>query len=143
MPLPSIEAIGEVLQEFLPVVGQPSQRLAITGLQRAGKTVFITSLAHALLHAKDAPADAFPFFPWRGHVDSVTLEAIPGMTPFPFAERLAELLGDPPRWPVRTTGLSGLRVRLRHRPQSTWLRRIRPAATLDLDLIDYPGEWLL
>src|SRR4051812_3993153 len=118
----SIEAIGDALKQLVPVIGQPSQRLAITGLQRAGKTVFVTSLAHALLHAKDAPADVFPFFPWRGQVESVTLEAIPGIAPFPFAERLAELLGDPPRWPEPTTGLSGLRVRLRHRAQSTLVR---------------------
>ena len=134
--------IGKALQR-LPFVGHSSQRLAVTGLQRAGKTVFVTSLAHALLHAKDAAADAFPFFPWRGQLQSVTLEAIPGIAPFPYAARLAELLGEPPRWPERTTGLSGLRVRLRYRAKSMLIRRITPVATLDLDLIDYPGEWLL
>jgi predicted YcjX-like family ATPase len=46
-------------------------------LQRAGKTVFVTSFVHALLHAKDAPIEAFPFFPWR----EVNLQDIPGMPP--------------------------------------------------------------
>jgi uncharacterized protein len=138
----SLSSIAEALGRIAPL-NHPSERIAVTGLQRAGKTVFITSLTHALLHAKDWPADAFPFFPWRGQVHSVALEMIPGIPRFPFEERLKELLGNPPRWPEPTVDLSGLRVRLRYRQETGLGRYIAPVGTLDLDLIDYPGEWLL
>lgn len=140
--LAELSLIAEALSRISPFSHQ-SERIAVTGLQRAGKTVFITSLTHALLHAKDWPANAFPFFPWRGLVQSVSLETIPGIPPFPYEERLKELLGDPPRWPQPTLDLSGLRVRLRYRRESGLGKYISPVATLDLDLIDYPGEWLL
>ncbi|MEP4152820.1 MAG: YcjX family protein, partial [Lentilitoribacter sp.] len=34
---------------------QPTVRLGVTGLSRAGKTVFITSLIHNLIHGKKLP----------------------------------------------------------------------------------------
>jgi len=138
----ALSSIANALSRLSPLNHQ-SQRIAITGLQRAGKTVFITSLTHALLNAVDWPAAAFPFFPWRGLVQSVSLETIPGIPVFPYEERLEELLGNPPRWPDRTVDLTGLRVRLRHRQGSRLGKYIAPVTTLDLDLIDYPGEWLL
>jgi predicted YcjX-like family ATPase len=104
--------------------------------------VFVTSFVHALLHAKDAPIEAFPFFPWRERVRAVELLDIPGLPRFPYAERLAELLAEPPRWPEPTEGLSGVRVRLRLAPAPRLSRLLEPQ-TLHLDLIDYPGEWLL
>ena len=82
-------------------LSQRRHRIAVTGLQRAGKTVFVTSFVHALLHAKDAPIEAFPFFPWRERVRSVELLDIPGLPRFPYAERLAELLAERPRDEVR------------------------------------------
>jgi predicted YcjX-like family ATPase len=87
----SLEAIASVLAGASPLK-HGSYRIAVTGLQRAGKTVFVTSFVHALLHAKDAPIEAFPFFPWRERVRAVELLDIPGLPRFPYAERLAELL---------------------------------------------------
>ncbi len=118
-------------------------RIAVTGLQRSGKTVFITAFAHALLTAARAPMAAFPFFPWREHVRGVELLEIPGVPRFPFEERLAQLLAEKPEWPAPTTGLSGLRVRIRHGDVGLLHSALSSTATTDLDLIDYPGEWLL
>ena len=137
----SLDAIASALASASPLQ-QNSYRIAVTGLQRAGKTVFTTSFVHALLHAKDAPIEAFPFFPWRERVRAVELLDIPGLPRFPYAERLAELLAEPPRWPEPTEGLSGVRVRLRLAPARRLNRLLEPR-TLHLDLIDYPGEWLL
>ena len=137
----SLDAIASALASASPLQ-QNSYRIAVTGLQRAGKTVFTTSFVHALLHAKDAPIEAFPFFPWRERVRAVELLDIPGLPRFPYAERLAELLAEPPRWPEPTQGLSGVRVRLRLAPARRLNRLLEPR-TLHLDLIDYPGEWLL
>ena len=137
----SLDAIASALASASPLQHN-SYRLAVTGLQRAGKTVFVTSFVHALLHAKDAPIEAFPFFPWRERVRAVELLDIPGLPRFPYAERLAELLAEPPRWPAPTEGLSGVRVRLRLAPAPRLGRLLEPQ-TLHLDLIDYPGERLL
>ncbi|HYI06638.1 MAG TPA: YcjX family protein, partial [Reyranella sp.] len=55
----SLDAIAAALASASPLQHN-SYRIAVTGLQRAGKTVFVTSFVHALLHAKDAPIEAFP-----------------------------------------------------------------------------------
>ncbi|MPZ31101.1 MAG: YcjX family protein [Rhodospirillales bacterium] len=138
----SLDAIASALASASPL-SRGSYRIAVTGLQRAGKTVFVTSFVHALLHAKDAPVEAFPFFPWRERVRAVELQDLPGLPRFPYAERLAELVAEPPRWPAPTEGLSGVRVRLRLAPAPRLDRRLLEPQTLHLDLIDYPGEWLL
>jgi predicted YcjX-like family ATPase len=124
-------------------LGQRRHRIAVTGLQRSGKTVFITAFTHALLTAARAPMASFPFFPWREHVQQVELLEIPGVPRFPFEERLAQLLAEKPEWPAPTTGLSGLRVRIRHGDVGLLRSALSSTATTDLDLIDYPGEWLL
>jgi predicted YcjX-like family ATPase len=139
----SLEAVGDALASLPRALNRQSCRIAVTGLQRSGKTVFVTSFAHALLQAASAPREAFPFFPWRGNLQQVDLEDIPGIARFPYRERLDEMLAEVPRWPAATTDLSGLRVRLRHAPTSTIGRQLASRATLDIDLIDYPGEWLL
>jgi predicted YcjX-like family ATPase len=138
----SLDAIASALAGLSPL-NQAGYRIAVTGLQRAGKTVFVTSFVHALLHAKDAPVGAFPFFPWRERVREVDLQDVPGLPRFPYRERLDELLAEPPRWPAPTEGLSGVRVRLRLAPPVRLDRRLLEPQTLHLDLIDYPGEWLL
>jgi len=141
----SLDAIGAALAEVPGYLNlnHESHRVAVTGLQRSGKTVFVTSFVHALLHAADAPVADFPFFPWRGQVQGVTVEDVPGIPPFPYRARLDELLGEPPTWPGRTTGLTGVRVRIRYTPTGGLTPMLFSTATIDLDLIDYPGEWLL
>jgi predicted YcjX-like family ATPase len=124
-------------------LSQRRHRIAVTGLQRSGKTVFITAFTHALRTAAQAPMASFPFFPWRAHVHAVELLEIPGVPRFPFEERLDQLLADKPAWPAPTTGLSGLRVRIRHGDVGLLRSVVSSEATTDLDLIDYPGEWLL
>jgi predicted YcjX-like family ATPase len=102
----SLDAIGAALADIPRFVNHQSHRIAVTKLQRAGKTVFVTSFTHALLHAANAPPDAFPFFPWRGQVQDVAVENIPGIPRFPYRERLDDLLADNPKWPDRTIGLT-------------------------------------
>ena len=102
----------------------------------------VRDLLRACAAARQTPIEAFPFFPWRERVRAVELLDIPGLARFPYAERLAELLAEPPRWPEPTEGLSGVRVRL-HLAPAPRLSRLFEPRTLHLDLIDYPGEWLL
>jgi uncharacterized protein len=113
----------------------PSVRLGITGLSRAGKTVFITALVHGLMRngrfpvfealsegrimrARLAPQpdDAVPRFDYESHVQAL------------IADRL---------WPESTRQISELRLIIDYQSRSGAMRH------LILDMVDYPGEWLL
>jgi predicted YcjX-like family ATPase len=119
-------------------------RLAVTGLSRAGKTAFLTSLVHQLRHAGlEARLDLLPAAR-EGRLlgaQRVAQQDL-GVPRFPYDPAMAALDAEPPRWPDPTRGISELRLAIRYRPKRSGLLA-RSAATLTLDLIDYPGEWLL
>jgi predicted YcjX-like family ATPase len=127
-------AIGEALFE-------PSLRLGVTGLSRAGKTVFITGLIANLLNRGRMPQ----FTAARdGRIEAAYLQPQPDDTlpRFDYEGHLAALTGDDPRWPQSTRAISELRLSLRFRP-SGWFAGLRGPQVLHLDIVDYPGEWLL
>ena len=62
---------------------------------------------------------------------------------FPYARFHADLIAQPPRWPQATDRLTSLRLELAYRTRSLVLRQIQPIQHLTLEIIDYPGEWLL
>ena len=113
----------------------PTVRLGVTGLSRAGKTVFITALLHGLLRGgrfpvfeplasgriagarlAPQPDDAVPRFDYERHVRSLVIER---------------------EWPESTRQISELRVVIDYQSAGGAMR------TLTLDIVDYPGEWLL
>lgn len=118
----------------------PSLRLGVTGLARAGKTVFLTALVHNLVHGgrlpvfsaaaghrmtgarlQPQPDDAVPRFDYENHVEALLSERI---------------------WPQSTRQVSELRLTIGYESASYLSRKLGPGR-LHLDLIDYPGEWLL
>lgn len=119
-------------------------RLGVTGLSRSGKTVFVTSLVQNMLLARTDRSR----LPMLGLVEQdqlidVRVAAIPGVPMFPLERTAAALLSGGDHWPESTRGLSGLRLEIEYRPRH-WLRqRLAPSARLALEIIDYPGEWLL
>lgn len=138
LALSSLKAAGDSLADLPLPFARQRHRIAITGLQRSGKTVFITAVAHAL-----TTAGAMPFFPWIKKVRGVSLHAVPGFDRFDYEGHLADLLADPPHWPAPTRGLSALRLRIQHEPHAFIAKRLSSIATTDIDLVDYPGEWLI
>jgi len=113
----------------------PTLRLGITGLSRAGKTVFISALVHGLVRngrfpvfealsegriarARLAPQpdDAVPRFDYEGHVKALLADRV---------------------WPESTRQISELRLVVEYQSRSGAMRE------LVLDMVDYPGEWLL
>ncbi|WMT89975.1 YcjX family protein [Pelagibacterium sp. H642] len=119
----------------------PTLRLGVTGLSRAGKTIFITALIHNLLTGARLPG----FAPMaEGRLIGVRLAEHPdNATPrFAYENHLAALLGTPPVWPESTRRISQLRLTLRYQSNS-WLKSQFGVSTLNLDIVDYPGEWLL
>jgi hypothetical protein len=116
-------------------------RLGVTGLARAGKTVFITALVHHLL-----TRGRLPFFDAaaQGRLARVYLEPQPDdvVPRFDYEAHLAALTADEPRWPESTRQVSELRLTFEYMPLSMWRGALGPSR-LHLDIVDYPGEWLL
>ncbi|MWD27987.1 YcjX family protein [Aquicoccus sp. SCR17] len=132
------ESIGQGVSEtfFEPVI-----RLGVTGLSRAGKTVFITSLVANLLdrgRMGGLTAQA------EGRIAAAYLQPQPDDTVprFDFEDHLAAMTGRAPHWPEGTRSVSELRLSLRVRP-SGLLGGVQGPRTVHLDIVDYPGEWLL
>lgn len=133
----SVESVGTRISG----VFEPSLRLGVTGLSGAGKTVFITSLVANLL---DRGRMTQLVAQSQGRIETVVLQPQPDMTlpRFDYENHLTALLGDDPRWPDSTRAISELRLSFRLRPQG-FLGSLTGPTTLHLDIVDYPGEWLL
>lgn len=132
----AITTLGERAVDLV----SPTVRLGVTGLARAGKTVFITALVHNLVHGgrlpvfrayatgrvagarlEPQPDDAVPRFDYEDHVRALVEERI---------------------WPDSTRRISELRLVITYESAS-FLRQRFGSGTLTLDIVDYPGEWLL
>lgn len=127
-------AASLALYEFGTSLFNPTVRLGVTGLSRAGKTVFITALIHALLRGgrfpvfeasngriirarlSPQPDDAVPRFDYENHVRALVTERA---------------------WPDSTRQISEIRLIIEYQSKKGALRE------LTLDIVDYPGEWLL
>lgn len=120
-------------------------RLAVTGLSRSGKTAFITSLVNQLLNIHGGAR--LPLFSVAREDRLLGVKRVPqrdmGIQRFTYDEGLAQLYGDPPAWPTPTRGVSEMQLALRFRSQDSLLRHFKQTATLYLEIVDYPGEWLL
>jgi uncharacterized protein len=116
-------------------------RLGVTGLSRAGKTVFITSLVNNLLERSRIPQLAAEA---EGRIASVYLQPQPdhALPRFAYEDHLAALTAPEPHWPESTRSISTLRLSMRVKPRSM-LAGITGHRTVHLDIVDYPGEWLL
>jgi len=119
----------------------PTLRLGVTGLSRAGKTIFITSLIHNLLTGGRLPG----FVPLaEGRFIGAKLAEYPEATipRFAYEQHLAALTGAKPVWPESTRRISQLRIVLKYQSRR-WFSGMTGPSTLNLDIVDYPGEWLL
>ena len=140
------DVLDDIQQQLKDVVEQGLDRhlrIAVTGLSRSGKTVFITSLVHHLLDAHQS--QSLPFFEVAssGRIISVKNLSETSDTPFPLKQAIQDLGQQPPHWPASTVGLSEVKLAIRYRPASRLQRLVQETSTLYLDIIDYPGEWLL
>ena len=118
----------------------PTLRLGVTGLSRAGKTVFISSFVHNLIHGgrlplfeaqksgrisraflEEQPDDAVPRFQYEDHIDALVTSRV---------------------WPESTRAISELRLTIEYESASGW-NRLFSRGRLSVDIVDYPGEWLL
>lgn len=113
----------------------PTIRLGVTGLSRAGKTVFITALIHGLTRGGRFPV----FEPYAsGRIARARLEPQPddAVPRFAYEDHVRTLIEER-RWPSSTVDISELRLVIDYQRQNGADR------TLTIDIVDYPGEWLL
>ena len=129
------------LRDYAADLVTPTIRLGVTGLARSGKTVFITALVHNLI-----AGGRLPFFDAaaEGRLLRAYLEPQPDddVPRFEFEKHMADLTAAPPRWPESTRRISQLRIALEYRTAKFWKRQLR-RTRLHIDIVDYPGEWLL
>ena len=133
-----VETVQDTVSEtfFEPVI-----RLGVTGLARSGKTVFITSLVANLLDRGRMPALLAAS---EGRIEAAFLQPQPDDTVprFEYESHLAAMTGQNPHWPESTRTISELRLSLKVRPNGL-LSGLQGPRTIHLDIVDYPGEWLL
>ncbi|WP_203236451.1 YcjX family protein [Methylobacterium crusticola] len=117
---------------------QPTVRLGVTGLARSGKTVFTTGLIHQLTGLHPLPALRAS---QEGRLRRARLVPQPDddVPRFPFEEHFEALTAER-RWPRSTDRISQLRLAVDYERKAGW--RSGPASLM-VDIVDYPGEWLL
>ena len=127
---------ARALIEYGQHLFNPTIRLGVTGLSRAGKTRIGTALVHGLLRG-----GRFPVFEPHsgGRIAGARLSPQPddGVPRFDYEKHLRALV-DERQWPdLHLPDISELRLMIDYQSKSGANR------TLTLDLVDYPGEWLL
>ncbi|WP_412058648.1 YcjX family protein [Bartonella sp. DGB2] len=118
----------------------PTLKLGVTGLARAGKTVFITALLHQLIQSNRMPLFEVVR---EGRLINITLDQQPNdqLARFEYEKHLHALIEER-IWPQSTRSLSQIRLQISFAPPLRRFNLLRPQQ-LYIDLIDYPGEWLL
>src|SRR5580704_1914820 len=130
---------GAAARSLAEYLAGGAMRIGVTGLSRAGKTVFITALVNNLIAGARLPvlrASA------EGRIARARLEPQPddAVPRFAYEDHLASLTGEERRWPQSTRRISQLRLTIEFERAKGWGDK---ASTLTLDIVDYPGEWLL
>src|ERR1700733_5452203 len=113
----------------------PTVRLGVTGPSRAGKTVLPTALINGLTRGGRFPV----FEPFAsGRIARARLQPQPddAVPRFDYENHVRTLIEER-RWPTSTVDISELRLVIDYQRQNGADR------TLTLDIVDYPGEWLL
>lgn len=126
---------GRAIADYGSGLLRPHLRLGVTGLSRSGKTIFITALIHALLHGTRLPVfEALA----SGRIARVKLSPQPdaAVPRFDYEKHLHDLVKHR-RWPESTRAISEIRIEIEYQSKRGSER------SLTLDIVDYPGEWLL
>lgn len=103
--------------------------------------MFITALVNALLKGGRLPAfEAMS----GGRITRCYLEPQPDDTlpRFAYESHLKALSGEHRHWPESTSSISQLRITAEYTPRGLIARNLG-SGRLHIDIVDYPGEWLL
>ncbi len=111
-------------------------KVAVTGLSRSGKTVFLTSLINQLIANDKLPylneKLGRPFVARLLPPDSVYVR-------FDYYSKIKAFRLKEPKWPKATKSVSKTTLQLEFKSEYAFMKN----QIVNLELIDYPGEWLL
>ncbi|MBU1176564.1 MAG: YcjX family protein [Alphaproteobacteria bacterium] len=143
-PISLVDEVGLILANLAESATGglvPTVRLGVTGLSRAGKTVFITALVHALINGVRLPGFAAQA---EGRLIGAALDEHPErhVPRFAYEQHIATLTGADPVWPDSTRRISQIRLTLKYQ-SARWIAGMMGPGEVHLDIVDYPGEWLL
>ncbi|KID58209.1 conserved protein YcjX with nucleoside triphosphate hydrolase domain protein [Pseudoalteromonas luteoviolacea] len=120
-------------------------KLAVTGFSGSGKTAFITALVKHL--TTQANSQNLPFFDVIREQRLIACKQVPqkalDIPTFDYTTASAHLMQTPPSWPPSTERINTLTLALKFQSRSGLRQHIANDHTLHLELIDYPGEWLM
>ncbi|MCP5072366.1 MAG: YcjX family protein, partial [Rhodobacteraceae bacterium] len=104
-------------------------------------TVFVTSLVANLLDRGRMPQLQAA---QQGRIMAAFLQPQPDdiVPRFDYETHLAAMTGTDPKWPHSTRSISQLRLSLKVAPGG-FLSMVQSPRTVHIDIVDYPGEWLL
>jgi predicted YcjX-like family ATPase len=156
MPMPNLswlppifaEASERLANNLAGLAGGATVWLAVTGLSRSGKTVFITSLIHNLLSSLHNP-NRMPLLNVVGERRLIAANLEGGkahrLPRFPYLGNMERMAV--PDWPDRTADISEIGIEVRFAPSGTMGKLLSEItgspATVTIRIVDYPGEWLL
>ena len=120
-------------------------RIAVTGLSGSGKTAFISSFINQLLHAPSSEHLSFfrPVAEERLKATKLGVHQELHIPAFDYIQSLKRLTDAAPQWPHSTRGVSQAQIKCRFTIKDSLYRKLKKESTVTLDIIDYPGEWLL
>jgi len=116
--------------------------IGVTGFSGSGKSTFITSLIHQLRYSNEAGLTSF-LVAREQRILEVNLLSSQGYDLFDYQASITALSSKPPKWPEPTQSLSSAIVQIVYKRNSALNRILGETSTLNIEIRDYPGEWLL
>jgi predicted YcjX-like family ATPase len=140
-----VKSVGQEISELIYRGLDSHLKIAVTGLSRAGKTAFITSLINQIQSL--STHHQLPFLSACREHRIVGTKRMPQknllVSRFDYEQAIGRLQAEDPVWPEPTRDVSETRVAIKYRPVKRSKRLRGKSLTLTLDIVDYPGEWLL
>jgi len=131
-----IENVLDSTKRNLDDIGMPikTRKIAITGLSKSGKTVFITSLIDQLLHQKKISLVTTKYKPFT----AILKPPKASMQRFDYYSFSKSIKADS-SWPNGTEKITSTILEFESKTRFALLGNSK----FRLELIDYPGEWIL
>ncbi|MDR0881949.1 MAG: YcjX family protein [Candidatus Adiutrix sp.] len=131
-----LNKVNELTKDATEIIHTPNIKVAVTGLQSSGKTVFILSL---LQHIKYFQAERFPLIKGDDKYQIHEFKELPvpsNFEPFPFKEMWTNVFAAPEgkEWPNKTTETYLYSASFKYSGQ--WFAN----GKIKMDLLDFPGE---
>lgn len=137
---------NKLFNQVIEKVSVNQQHIVVTGLSRSGKSTLFTSLMAQLLQRTYGGDDHQPLpllktLPLDRLVDVEFVDNDDDTPRFPYQEHFNQLKQR--QWPTSTRSVSAFAIRLAFEREYEWLAQVVGQEKRQLNIYDYPGEWLM